>query len=58
MIAEGLGKSSKVMISETLTTFYNTLDSKIIYLGIYSMELRRYGRLKVQPIFFEEVARK
>ena len=29
-IAEGLEKFSKTIISETLTTFYNILDSKII----------------------------
>ena len=38
-IAEGLEKFSKAIISETLTTFYNILDAKIIYFGIYTEKI-------------------
>ena len=58
MTAEGLGKSSKAMILEILTTFYNILDSKIINFGIYTVEVRRFGRLKVQRFFIENVTGK
>lgn len=54
-MAEGLGKWSKALVSETLTTLYTTtLDSKAMYFGNYTKELR-FGNLKVPPTFFEKV---